>query len=84
MVSAFLKEADLAGAQFQRSKLQGAHFDGADLTGARFEQANVADACFMGATIDPAAAASISRAKNWDKAHFDQPARDLVAGHAGP
>jgi hypothetical protein len=84
MVSAFLKDAQLVGAQFQRSRLQGAHFDRADLTGARFEQADIADAFFRDATIDAAAVISLSRAKNWQEARFDQAIHDLIAGHATP
>lgn len=78
MVSAFFKDAVLTGAQFQRSRLQGAHFEGADLRGARFEQANVADASLVGAVVDEAAAASLSRAVNWRKARFDHETLEIV------
>jgi uncharacterized protein YjbI with pentapeptide repeats len=79
MVSAVLKEADLNSAEFQRARLQGAHFERADLRGAHFEQAYLADAFFTGANIDLAAAATISRAVGWETAHFDEPARGLIA-----
>jgi hypothetical protein len=82
MVSAFFKEADLRDAAFQRSRLQGAHFEQANLTGARFEGANVSDARFTGAKIDEAAARSLARAPNWQKAHFDLPIKQLVADFA--
>jgi len=78
MVSVFLKEADLVGAEFQHSRLQGAHFERANLTGARFDAANLADAVFAGATIDDSAAGSIARAKNWNQARFDPPAREVI------
>jgi uncharacterized protein YjbI with pentapeptide repeats len=82
MVSAVLKESDLTSAEFQRALLQGAHFERADLRGARFEHANLADAFFTEAKIDEAAAATISRAIGWEKAHFDEPARELIAAAA--
>jgi hypothetical protein len=78
MVSIFLKEADLTGAEFQRSRLQGAHFERANLTSAHFEQANLADAVFTGATIDDDAADSIAQAKNWRQARFDSAAQELI------
>jgi len=84
MISAFLKDADLAGAQFQGSRLQGAHFDRADLTGADFAGANIADAYFPGATVDQAAARSMAKALNWQRAHLDAAAFDLVAQAAAP
>ena len=78
MISAFLKEADLTGAEFQRARLQGAHLERSVLTGAKFEQAQLADAFFAGATLDEAAARSISRAVGWETAHFDPPALALI------
>lgn len=78
MISVFLKDADLTGAEFQQSKLQGAHFERANLEGARFEEANLADARFTEATIDDAAAQSIARAKNWKTAHFDEETRKRI------
>ena len=84
MVSAFFKDADLAGAEFQRSRLQGAHFERADLSGTDFEQAQLTDTYFAGATIDEAAARSIARAFNWQEAHLDPPALELVKRFAGP
>jgi uncharacterized protein YjbI with pentapeptide repeats len=78
MVAAFFKEANLEGAQFQRSRLQGAHFERANLRAVRFEQANLADAYFVDAVVDEAAAASISRAENWQKARFDDATRTLI------
>lgn len=50
----------------------------ADLRGARFEQANVADASLVGAVVDEAAAASLSRAVNWRKARFDHETLEIV------
>ena len=79
MVSCFFKEADLTGAGFQQSRLQGAHFERANLTGARFEQADISDATFKDAAIDEAAAASLSRAANWDNAHFDPTTRERIS-----
>ena len=84
MVSAFFKDADLAGAEFQGSRLQGAHFDRADLAGADFAGANLADAFFPDATIDEAAARSMAKADNWQRAHLDPAAFDLVARAAAP
>jgi uncharacterized protein YjbI with pentapeptide repeats len=82
MTSAVLKEADLSGAEFFGSRLQGAHLERATLLGASFEGANLADAFFAGAKLDDAAVKSLSRALNWQKAHFDPEIAAAVAAHA--
>jgi len=70
--SARLEEADLTRAEFQRARMQSAHLDGATITGAKFEGADLNDTYFLGAKgLDHATLRSLSRAKNWDKAHFD-------------
>jgi len=75
LVSAHLERATLPGAEFQGAQLQAAHFEGADLRGAKFEQAVLRDTYFVSregekAQLDEAALKSISRALDWEGAHF--------------
>lgn len=69
--SSNLKGTNLINAQFYRAELQSAHFENADLRGATFKQANLNDTYFYGATISSDTLKSILRARNWEKAHFD-------------
>jgi uncharacterized protein YjbI with pentapeptide repeats len=76
LVSAHLEHGKLARARFQQARLQAAHLEGADLRGAGFEQAELGDAYFydrksrVTAVLDEVALRSITRAIDWDKAHF--------------
>jgi uncharacterized protein YjbI with pentapeptide repeats len=77
LVSADLKETDLTGAQFYQAKMQSAHLEDADLGEAKFEQADLNDAFFRGAkNLNTQTLKSISKALNWEKAHFDD---DIMA-----
>lgn len=72
LISARLEETDLTGVEFQQSRLQSAHLEEAKLEGARFEGADLNDTYFIGAKIeDEDTLRSITRARNWHKAHFD-------------
>lgn len=84
--AAHFEEAILQGAQFQKARLQSAHFNNADLAGARFEQADLNDTYFTGAVLDEVALRSITRALNWEKAHFtpEQTKRLKELGQPGP
>lgn len=82
-----LAHADLTNVNLWRSRAYGVNVEKAglsrsnleaDLRGARFEQANVADASLVGAVVDEAAAASLSRAVNWRKARFDHETLEIV------
>lgn len=75
LVAADLKKADLRGAQFYQSKMQAAHLEGANIIGARFEQANVSDTYFIDVKADAQALRSLVKARNWQKAHFDEEVR---------
>jgi uncharacterized protein YjbI with pentapeptide repeats len=75
LVSATLEHAKLSKAEFQRARLQAAHLHNADLRGAKFAGANLDDTWFTGATLDEAALNSITNAKNWRDAHFDDETR---------
>jgi uncharacterized protein YjbI with pentapeptide repeats len=77
--AAHLEDAILGRARFQQSRLQSAHLERADLRAARFEQADLNDTYFVGATLDEVALKSISRAKNWQKAHFDPEVQERLA-----
>jgi uncharacterized protein YjbI with pentapeptide repeats len=68
--AAHLEGAILTRAKFQQARLQSAHLERSDLRGARFEQADLNDTYFLDATLDEVALKSISRARNWEKAHF--------------
>ncbi len=75
LVSAHFERAILPGAEFQGAQLQAAHFEGADLRGAKFERAILSDTRFVSreegkAQLDESALRSISRAIDWEKAHF--------------
>lgn len=72
LVAATLKEATLKGTQFYQAKMQSAHLESADITGAQFEQADLKDTYFIGSKFDQQVLRSILKAKNWDKAHFDE------------
>ncbi len=87
LVMSHFKEANLTRAQFQRAQLQSSHLDAARLSGAKFEEADLNDAYFRAATLDDSALSSITRAVNWQKAHFDPDVRarlDEIAGGATP
>jgi len=72
LTSARLEEADLTGAQFYRARLQSAHLDETTLRGTRFDEADLNDAFLRRLKeVDEASLRSLSRAKNWRKAHFD-------------
>ncbi|MDQ3951987.1 MAG: pentapeptide repeat-containing protein [Actinomycetota bacterium] len=75
LVMSHFKEASLPRAQFQRAKMQSSHFDGAKLVGAKFEEADLNDAYFLRAQFDEPALVSLTRAVNWQKAHFDADVR---------
>lgn len=76
LVSADLKETDLTEAQFYRAKMQSAHLEEANLNRARFEQADLNDTFFYGAkNLNAETLKSISKALNWQKAHFDDDVR---------
>jgi uncharacterized protein YjbI with pentapeptide repeats len=66
------EDADLRNARFQQAKLPSAHFDRADLRGARFEGSNLNDAYFREAQLDEGTLKSITRAQNWETAHFSE------------
>jgi uncharacterized protein YjbI with pentapeptide repeats len=76
LVAAHFEDAVLTGAQFQRAKLQAAHLEGADLNGAQFQGAMLKDAYFFNrksgrkAALDDTALATITRAHDWEQAHF--------------
>ena len=72
LVAVDLKEADLRKVQFFQARLQSAHLEQADLTGAKFEEAELNDTYFIGAKMDGNTLKSIFKAKNWQKAHFDE------------
>lgn len=80
LASSTFKGADLREAQFQKAGLQSVHLERADLRGARFEASNLSDAFFYGAQLDDAAMHSITRALGWQKAHFDDAAREKLRG----
>jgi uncharacterized protein YjbI with pentapeptide repeats len=76
LVSADLRETDLTGAQFYQAKMQSAHLEDANLDGAKFEQADLNDTFFCGAkNLNTKTLKSISKAFNWQKAHFDDAVR---------
>lgn len=84
LVSATLKEADLQQSEFCQARMQSAHLEGANLTKARFEGANLNDAYFMGVKgLEPVVLKSITRAKNWRNAHFDNDTTELLNAIAG-
>ena len=68
--AAHLEEAILNGARFQKARLQSAHLDRAELVGAHFQQADLNDAYFVDATLDESTLRTITRAVNWERAHF--------------
>ena len=73
LVSARLEETDLTKVEFYKAKMQGAHLDEANLRGARFEQADLNDTFFRNVkNLDDRTLKSITRAKNWKNAHFDE------------
>jgi uncharacterized protein YjbI with pentapeptide repeats len=71
LISATLKHANLKYAKFYDAKLQSAHLENSDLRGARFDGANINDAYFIDADMTKETLTSITKAKNWRKAHFD-------------
>ncbi len=71
LIAADLKETDLRNVQLYKAKMQAAHLDGANIIGARFEQANISDTYFTGVKVDIKTLKSLVKAKNWQKAHFD-------------
>lgn len=71
IVSARFEESNLMKAQFQQARLQSAHLENSKLVGAKFEQANLDDTYFYGASLNEKTLKSISKAFNWEKAHFD-------------
>jgi len=71
LVAADFKNTSLCNVEFQRSKMQSAHFEGSDITGAKFEQANIDDAYFTNVKVDNQTLRSLTKAKNWQNAHFD-------------
>lgn len=71
LVAADLKEADLTHAQLQQASMQSAHLEGATIQGARFEEANLKDTYFQGAKLDRQTKQSLTRARFWRDAHFD-------------
>ena len=83
LVDSNLKKSRFDGAEFQQARLQAAHFDDCNLAGAKFEQANVADTWFTGATFDGGAIHSLTKAKGWEKAHFDDIVRERLEALAG-
>lgn len=77
LVAADLKYSILDGAQFFQTHLQSAHLEHASLRGANFRGANLNDAYFFNCRdFDRTTLNSITRAKNWRKAHFDDAVRD--------
>jgi uncharacterized protein YjbI with pentapeptide repeats len=79
LTSARLEETDLRGAEFYNASLQSAHLDGANLEGALFDQANLNDTYFKGIKVtNKKTLKSLSNAKNWRKAHFDEELREKL------
>jgi uncharacterized protein YjbI with pentapeptide repeats len=72
LTSAELRRGDFRGADFFQAQLQSAHFERADLRGARFDRATLTDTFFVGAQFDEVALRSILRAKNPERAVFDE------------
>jgi uncharacterized protein YjbI with pentapeptide repeats len=69
--AAYLRDASCVDANFRGARLQSAHCERTDFAQADFTAADVNDTYFLGAHFDPAALATLARAKNVDKAHFD-------------
>jgi uncharacterized protein YjbI with pentapeptide repeats len=82
--AAHLKGAILTGAQFQRARLQSAHLEGADIAGAQFEQCDLNDTYFNDVKFDEGALKTITRARNWEKAHFTDDVKKRLLSLAGP
>ncbi len=79
LVSATLKDGKLQEAEFFQARMQSAHLERAVLTKARFEDADLSDAYFTGATgLEPVVLKSITLAKNWRSAHFDDEVADRL------
>jgi uncharacterized protein YjbI with pentapeptide repeats len=76
--AAHFDEARLKGARFQNARLQSAHFDRAELAGAAFQHADLNDAYFREAIFDDTSLRSITRALNWEKAHFSTDVRERL------
>ena len=76
--SAHMRDASCVDANFRGARLQSAHFERTDFAQADFTAADVNDTYFHGAHFDPAALATLARAKNVDKAHFDDDVRAAV------
>ncbi|HEY0736163.1 MAG TPA: pentapeptide repeat-containing protein, partial [Herpetosiphonaceae bacterium] len=68
-------ETDLKNAEFFKAKMQSAHLEKADISGAKFEQADINDAFFAGIITTPETLKSLTKAFNWQKAHFDEEIR---------
>lgn len=83
LISADLKRADLSGVTCKQAKLQSAHLEGSKLIGAQFEQADLNDAYFQQAIFDDNALRSITKAYNWQNAHFDVPIMNRLKKMAG-
>jgi len=72
---AYLMNAKLDGANLKRANLKDSHLDGASLKGANLEDANLESTNLKDANLKNVKNMSleqIKRAKNWEKAHYDQ------------
>jgi len=79
LVSAKLVGAEASTVNFRGARLQDVHLERASLFGARFEDADLNNAYLREARFDEAALRSVARgARNWRRAHWDEPTRERL------